>query len=74
MRLSFVLALVATFKLAASIAIRDDSGCPPYCAWNECCPGYYCEAITAGDSDVSMRSFHLTPWLTDVVVVLMYTG
>ncbi|KAG2032625.1 hypothetical protein BDR03DRAFT_969617 [Suillus americanus] len=48
MRLSFVLAVVATFKLAASMVIRDsdDNSCPESCMTRDCCSGYYCQVIT----------------------------
>ncbi|KAG1865785.1 hypothetical protein DFJ58DRAFT_770211 [Suillus subalutaceus] len=52
MRLSFVLAVVAAFKLTASMAIRGDSDCPESCTMGECCLGYYCQVIIVGDTDV----------------------
>ncbi|KAG1778721.1 hypothetical protein EV702DRAFT_1091371 [Suillus placidus] len=68
MRLFFVLAVVAAFKLTVSMpAVSDDGECPIDCTWTACCPGYVCQAIVAVTFPVSMSSFHLTPWLTSVV-------
>lgn len=66
MRLHFVLAVVAACKLASSLPISDDQ-CGITCESSPCCPGYLCEAIPLDFWIVSMSSFHLTLWLTDVV-------
>ncbi|KAG2034119.1 hypothetical protein BDR03DRAFT_965884, partial [Suillus americanus] len=38
---SFVLAVIATFKLTASMPVAD-SQCPLFCDSEKCCPGYTC--------------------------------
>ncbi|KAG1857833.1 hypothetical protein F4604DRAFT_1747832, partial [Suillus subluteus] len=42
MRLSFVLAVVAAFKLAVPVAGSDDIECPVNCENIDCCSGWEC--------------------------------
>jgi hypothetical protein len=72
MRLHFVLPIVAACKLASSLPISDESQCALFiCDFQTCCPGYMCQEILDIFSTVSMSSFHLNLWLTDVLVLCM---
>ncbi|KAG1789176.1 uncharacterized protein HD556DRAFT_1399571 [Suillus plorans] len=43
MRLSFILAVVAAFKLTVSMPVVSDDGvCPIFCDRNLCCPSFIC--------------------------------
>ncbi|KAG2121681.1 hypothetical protein BD769DRAFT_1477918 [Suillus cothurnatus] len=67
MRISFILVVVAAFKLTASMPDADDD-CPRDCDWNDCCPGQICNLVVIELFPVSsMSNFLLTPWLTGAV-------
>ncbi|KAG2091486.1 uncharacterized protein F5147DRAFT_723459 [Suillus discolor] len=67
-RLSFVLAVVAAFKLSVSVSPPSiDTPCAILCNTTaDCCAGEICEQVVY-DRQVSMSSFHLynpvTHWL-----------
>ncbi|KAG1778719.1 hypothetical protein EV702DRAFT_1091344 [Suillus placidus] len=67
MHLSFILAVVAAFKLTVSMPVSLDTQCPATCDVQNCCPNYECWISSADPYNVSMSSFHSTPWLTGVV-------
>ncbi|KAG2039389.1 hypothetical protein BDR03DRAFT_951785 [Suillus americanus] len=48
MRLSFVLAVIAAFKLTVSMPVAD-SQCPWFCDSQKCCPGYDCVPFMVPD-------------------------
>ncbi|KAG2032041.1 hypothetical protein BDR03DRAFT_971213 [Suillus americanus] len=66
MRVSFIFAVVAAFKLTASMpAVLE---CPSFCNVDaDCCPGETCNVVAVDMFPVSMSSFLLTLWLTGMV-------
>ncbi|KAG2159559.1 uncharacterized protein EDB93DRAFT_294310 [Suillus bovinus] len=74
MRLSFILAVAAAFKLTVSMPlVSDESDCPFYCGSSEtvCCSNALCEPMRNEEGVVSMSSFHLTSRLTGVAASLV---
>lgn len=66
MRLSFVLAVVAAFKLSVSVSPPSiDTPCAIFCNTSaDCCAGETCEPVVY-DRQVSMSNFHLYYPVTD---------
>jgi hypothetical protein len=60
MRLSFVLAVIAAFKLTVSMSAADGPGsqCSPSCSLYDCCTGYECKEVV--NSVSTTNGFHLT--------------